>query len=440
MKGKKIIGLVLGTVLIASAMAGCGKAKDAPAEPKEATEEKVDEEKTETKESTGEKVKLTVWGDTDNQAIVEEVFTEANELFMEQNPNIELDYQYSGNFDSINVAIQSDTLPDLFWVQGNKSTKMAEMARNGFLLPLDSYNLDNSRFPEDAIEYAMVDGSVYCSYPAFFDYAIQYYNVEIFEKYNLEKPKTWDDFKEILKVLVENGETPIAFGGNGDFDRYWLIQTMAPALANDTMDAIKDNEDVDFSNLELMFDEYRNFAESGYYGKDFQGIDGAGAQLAFTNKNAAMIIDGTWNNNMYKELPFEIGRFAMPGTDGQRYAQSGASNFTTYAVSAKTEHPDEAAKYVEFLNSAECQQIFENHLGSIPMVKDLEVTEKSVEEMADFEIVGNNIYHVLSGVSDDNGKPQDIFLSDVLPQLMTSKITGKEAIEKIQAEMDKVAK
>lgn len=96
----KFAAIALTAVMTAALATGCQKKEDA--------------------------VTLTVWGDTDNQAILEESFTAINQAFEEKYPNIKLDYQYSGSFDTINVAVQSDSLPDLFWVQGNKSTKMAD--------------------------------------------------------------------------------------------------------------------------------------------------------------------------------------------------------------------------------------------------------------------------------------------------------------------------
>lgn len=408
---KKVLSFSISLVVLLGMLTGCGA-----------------------KNST---VTLTIWGDADNQAILEQSFTEINEAFEKEHPGIKVDYQYSGTFDTINVAVQSDSLPDLFWVQGNKSTKMAELAKNGYILNLDSYNLDSSRYSQAAIDYATVDGSVYCSYPAFLDYATIYYNKDLFGSLQLEKPSTYEELLSAIETLAENGYTPVALGGKGDFDRYWLIQIMAPALCQETMNQISKHEAIDFTAMEKMFDTYREWSEKGYMGKDFASVDAVGAQLAFTNGEAGMIVDGTWNNQMYRELNFEVGSFAFPGEDGTRYAQSGESNYTTYAIASKTEHPQEAVEYLKFLNSKQAEQIVENYVGSIPSVKDLSIRDESVEEHSQFDIVGSNIYHVLSSVADETGKPQDVFLGEVLPKLMMSEITGKDAVEMIKAEMDK---
>lgn len=388
-----------------------------------------------------DKVTLTVWGDPSNQAVIEPVFEKINEAFEEAHPNIKIDYQWSGSFDNINVATQSDSLPDLFWVQGNKSTKMAELARNGYILNLDEYELDSSRYPQSCIDYATVDGSVYCSYPAFIDYSLFYYNKDMFEEHGWKVPNTWSEFETLVQTIKDEGIQPLAMGGSGDWDRYWLMQTAAPAFCNEALEAIKNGEtDVDFSGMEALFDMYKEFSEKGYMGKDFQATDGVGAQLTFTNGNAAMSIDGTWSNFLYRDLDFEVGAFAAPDENGVRYAQSGESNFLTYAISSKCEHPDEAAEYLKFLNTPESEQILEDIAGSIPVVDDIKPKDEMVEQFADFDEVGFNIYHVLSGIATDEVSPQDIFFSDVIPKLMTGEITGAEGVEKIKAEMAKLEK
>lgn len=389
-------------------------------------------------ENGEETVTLKVWGDMDNQAVFEESFKQVNEAFMEKHPNIKIDYEYAQNLDTLNVAVQSNSLPDLFWVQGNKSTRMEEMANNGYLLPLDEFNIDTSRFPEEAIEYATVDGALYSSPPSFFDYAIVYYNADIFQQHGLDVPTDWAEFESLNQTLADNGVVPIAFGGRGDFDRYWLMQVFGATLFNDVLTGLNEGQtDLDYSSMVAGFDAYRSFAEKGYLGKNYLATDGAGAQLAFTNGQAAMTIDGTWNNNVYEDTSINIGRFALPGEDGTRFAQSGPSNFNTYAVSSKTKHPEEAAEYVRFLTTLESQQIFSDVYGAVPILSDIEPKDEAVQELAAYDEIGNNIYHVFSTIATETSRPQDILLGEVLPQLMTSRITGEEAVELLKAEMDK---
>ncbi len=436
-KFAKFVVLVLTLSLLLSFVA-CGKSSDQKDTSGSKTSDETSSSDSTSDKKSGEKVTLTVWGDPDNQAVLEEAFKLINEAFEKKYPNIKLDYQFSGSFDALNVAVQSNSLPDLFWVQGNKSTKMAEMARNGYLLNLDKYNLDTSRFPQGCIDYATVDGSLYCSIPAFLDYVTIYYNKDIFGKYGLSVPETWDDLVNVCETLKQNGEIPIALGGKGDWDRYWFIQITAPVFYNDLLGELQNgNFDVDYAPMAKGFNVFREFVEKGYFGSDVVATDGAGAQLAFTNGKTAMIIDGTWNNSIYESTGMNIGRFAIPDNNGKRYSQSGFSNFLTYAASSKTKYPDEAFKYIEFLSSLEAQQIMHDKVGGIPVVDDIKVASEAIGEMADFDIIGYNVYHVLSAVANENSKPQEILISDICPKVMMGQMTGEQAAEAIKNEIAK---
>ena len=139
-------------------------------------------------------------------------------------------------FDGLNVAMQSDSLPDMFWVQGNKSSAMAEMAENGFLLPLDQFNPDKSRFPDAAIEYATVNGKILLLIPKLYRLCIAYYNKDIFAEHGLEKPKHMMSLLMLLIPSLDAGVTPFSLGGDFEWSRYWPIQVMAATLANNDLE------------------------------------------------------------------------------------------------------------------------------------------------------------------------------------------------------------
>lgn len=386
--------------------------------------------------SKNEQVELVVWGDADNQAMFEGAFTKINDIFEKNNPEIKINYQFSGTLDSINVALQSDSLSDLFWVQGNKSSKMAEMVKGGYLLPID--DLSYERFPQESIDYATVDGKVYCSLPCFISYVTFYYNKDIFEKNNVTVPENWEDFEKIVNKFSKRGITPIALGGNGDFDRYWYIQASASSLASEDIDSIvAARQNGNFKKLEEVFTNFQEFSKNNSFGKDFISTDGTGAKLLFTNGNAAMIPDGTWNSQSFFESGLNIGTFSLPGKDGKKYAQTGPSNINTYAISSKTKYPKEARKYIEFLNSKEAQQIIEDETGEVPMLEDIKPRDKEVAELAKFDLVGANIYNKFSQIATETSKPQDLLLTTLLPNLIQEKITPEEAILQLKEELAK---
>lgn len=384
----------------------------------------------------GKEVTITVWGEEGQQALYADAFAEINAAFEKANPGIKIDYQWSGSFDSLTVAVQTDSLPDVFFSQGNKMTSMAEMAANGYLLPLDEYITDVSRFPEDAYAYSTVDDVIYCSLPAFFDYAVVFYNADTFETYGLEAPKTWDEFLSVCQVLKDNGELPMAYGGNGWLDRYWLIGAMAPAYMENEMVVWNEGEEIsDYANVKECFEDYRAFLEAGYAGNDYAATDMASAQLSFTNGQGAMIVDGTWNKGLYENM--NVGCFPIPGKDGKGYAQTGPSQSLTYSASAKTKEPEAVGKYLDFLSSEEAEQIMFDHVPGIPIVDGIEITDPVIAAAAEFDVIGQNLFGVLSFAGNENSQPADLFTNDILPKMMTGEYTVDQAVEMLQEELEK---
>ena len=439
MKMKKIKMMTLTVTLTALLMAcgskpaadsGAASGTDSAAQTQDNTQNSVKEDK-EDKEVT-----LTVWGEEGQQALYADAFAEINEAFEKQNPGIKINYQWSGSFDSLTVAVQTDSLPDVFFSQGNKNTSMSEMAANGYLLPLNEYITDTSRFPEDAYDYATVDDVIYCSLPAFFDYAVVFYNVDTFDKYELAVPKTWDEFLDVCKVLQDNGELPMAYGGNGWLDRYWLIGAMAPAYMESEMVTWNEGAEIsDYSNVRECFEDYRAFLDAGYAGTDYAASDMASAQLSFANGQGAMIVDGTWNKGLYENM--NVGCLPIPGKDGKGYSKTGPSQSLTYSASAKTTEPEAVGKYLDFLSSEEAEQIMFDHVPSIPIVDGITITDPVIAAAAEYDVIGQNLFGVLSFAGNENSQPADLFTNDVLPKLMTGEYTVDEALDLFRQELEK---
>lgn len=315
-------------------------------------------------------------------------------------------------------------------------TSMAEMAKNGYLLPLNKYITDTSAFPADAIAYATIGDELYCSLPAFFDYAAVFYNKDIFAKYNLTAPKTWDEFLAVSKTLKDNGELAMAYGGNGWLDRYWFMGAMAPAYFENEMVTWNGGGDItDYSKVTECFKDFRAYLDAGYCGADYAATNMASAQLSFTNGNGAMIVDGTWNKGLYDGM--NVGCFPMPGKDGKTYAQTGLSQSLTYSASAKTKNPEAVGKYLAFLSSKEAQQIMFNNVPSIPVVGGLEITDPVIAEAAEYDVIGQNLFGVLSFTGNENSQPADLFTNDILPKMMTGDYTVEQAVDLLKAELEK---
>ncbi len=428
---KRTVLLLATTLITALALQACGGGNSGNNPGSNGGKNNTGSSEAPSSKPNNEKVTIKVWGDLGNQSVLEEPFKEMNALFASQHPDIKLEFDFAQNDQSLNVALQANELPDLFMVQGDKTSKMKEMQQNGFITDLSSFNIDLSRFSDAEKSYCMIDGKMYCSLPAFFDTNVVYYNKDLFEQHSLSVPGNWDEFLAVMETLKQAGVTPVALAGKSEWDRAWPVFAFAPALANSGLQKAMNGEAklTDEPQLAVVFQTIRDFAEKGYFDKDFLATDGPGAQFAFTNGKAAMIIDGTWSNSTYSSSGINLGRFSVPNTDGKRVVQSSFSNFMTYAIASTSKNKEAAAEYLKFLNSQEAQQIMENHTGLVPTLKDITPKDEGVKELAQFDEAGLNIYSVLTALSTPESNTADVMMKEAIPKLLSLAITGEEAVQ-----------
>jgi multiple sugar transport system substrate-binding protein len=143
--------------------------------------------------------------------------------FMEQNPNIKIDYQWFPFGDlgkKISVGFATDTAPDGF-VSGDWF--MPVWLDKGLLAPLDVQQLGYSSidafkkdFSDAAVGGAVKDGKVY-GFPTWFYGYLNYLNTQHFKDAGLDPvkdaPDTWEQFGEVARRLTKkSGDTFVRQG------------------------------------------------------------------------------------------------------------------------------------------------------------------------------------------------------------------------------------
>ena len=230
--------------------------------------------------------------------------------------------------------------------------------------------------------------------------------------------------------LLAKGITPISYTGSTDYVNFWPLMAIEADFATDALNNIKQGKGTWMDpSIEKSFDYFRSSAEKGYFGKNYLGVNEQGYQLAFTNGKAAMTIDGSWNNTIYAKSGMNLGHFFIPNDKGEKIAQLSISNWMTYSVASKTKYPDEAALYVNFLASLEAQQIMEDNTGIPILLKDIKPLDDSVKTMSSFDKLGAQMHEIAVGCNSETSKANELLIKQVVPQLITFKITGRQACE-----------
>lgn len=133
------------------------------------------------------------------------------------------------------------------------------------------------------------DGNLYCL-PLTGFYEGLFVNKEIFDKYDLELPTTWENFTKAVEVLHDNGEVPIA----GPLSQsLYMIEHLIYAEAGVIEYQSTLDEGIPQSWIEGL-DHFRSLYILGAFSEDALSMDVEAAQNLFIDGGAAMIFEGSW--------------------------------------------------------------------------------------------------------------------------------------------------
>ncbi|SFV04691.1 extracellular solute-binding protein [Alicyclobacillus macrosporangiidus] len=136
----------------------------------------------------------------------EQVYKDAVARFEQSHPGVQVKMlripndQYKQKFA---VAMSGGNGPDVFHSWGGGWLK--QFVDAGQVLDLAG-KIDSSHYLKAALDNATFNGKVY-GVPLGLSVTAVYYNKEIFQKLNLQPPKTWDDLLSVIQTLKKNNIT-----------------------------------------------------------------------------------------------------------------------------------------------------------------------------------------------------------------------------------------
>ncbi len=255
--------------------------------------------------------------------IVENIIAE----YEAENPNVDIRTEVLSNEqykEKIKVLASSNQLPDvgLTWaagfmqpyVQGNKFAVLDDVLEGDL----------GESFIAGTTEAFSVDGKTY-GLPLELNIAPIYYNKKIFEQYNLEVPETFDEFKNVVTTLSENGITPITVGNKEPWTGSMWYMYLADRIGGpDTItNAINRTGTFEDPSLIQAAEEIQNLVDLNAFVKGYNGLSNEEAKGPFMNNQAGMYLMGTWelpnyttNEDVPQEFRESIGFFKFPTVEG----------------------------------------------------------------------------------------------------------------------------
>lgn len=321
------------------------------------------------------------WGGDDRH----EATLEAIELWESKHPDIKIVPEYGGWdgwTEKVTAQIGSASEPDILQINYDWLITMSSDGK-GFYDIGTLEGLDLSGFDEEVLSFGKV-GGIMNAVPVSLSGRGLFYNSDVFSSVGAEYPSTWDELSDLGSVFGDKDLYPIDLdiqsGGTAWYFAVVYIQqktgrefiTMDGQLGfteDDIRDALvfyKDLEDEHvIRTLKTRTDEDGNAAL--YQSSEF--IDG---------KIAGVLEWGSAVGKYESVLPqgvLEAGPFLSDGKGNNGGWMIKPS--LLYAISKNTDHPDEAAAFMDFLlNNEECAEI----LGTTRGVPASSYAEESLEK------------------------------------------------------------
>jgi ABC-type glycerol-3-phosphate transport system substrate-binding protein len=321
----------------------------------------------------------------DEEVTLDLAFTDGPEMvealvaaFEDEHPQITINPQYTQFSDyvkNIKLTMTSDTAPDI----AQYNVAMKDLIGAGEILELDEYSEAYdwpNAFPEISLTQLTSEpngktygtGNLY-GVPAGLSLTGIFYNKDLAEQAGIDgPPATLEEFEADLQAAKDAGLAPLEVGALDSAGLHlWaaLLNVLMPQ--DDYRDWVNGQPGGDLTGPDAVAatEKLVEWAQKGYIAEGANGTGQADATAAFAQGKAVYLMNGNWAAaQVDDELGEDAGFFLFPGPTADGPA-TGSGFSVSYSVSARTDQPDAAAAFLDFLASDEAAAI-ESEGGFLP--------------------------------------------------------------------------
>ncbi|HWJ75123.1 MAG TPA: sugar ABC transporter substrate-binding protein [Kaistia sp.] len=256
------------------------------------------------------------------------------------------------------TALQSGGAPDIIevqhgWVNG--------YAQNGLIIPLDDTIQDKDDYAKAAIDYVSWDGKLW-AIPYRMETRAVVFNKADFKAAGLDPdhpPQTWKEFVDAATKLTGNGKSGFAITGGGEMGN--TITGSLPYIWMNGGSIISDDMTTATVNQPAAVEAvtfYTDFLKKGLSPASTLENDGTAARRLFIAGAVSSYLGGQFDipSIRTENAAIDIGIFQTPHPDGKETA--GVLGGWSYIIPKDAKNPDEAKKFLQFLNTSENQGFF----------------------------------------------------------------------------------
>ncbi|CAH0121481.1 MULTISPECIES: ABC transporter substrate-binding protein [unclassified Paenibacillus] len=430
--------IALALIVSFALMSGCGSS-GTPSEPAQAEQQKEvtqgsDKGTVNEPQPEQTKVKLTMgsWR-TEDRAAYEKIIAEFNKQY----PNIQIEFNPTKNTEYntvLSTALQTGGGPDIIQLRPYAAGR--QLADAGYLEPLDGLPGLEQFSKEALLSASGADGKVY-GVPTINSTTLVFYNKKIFEQFNLQEPKTWDEFLNVAETLKQNKVTPFAFGSKEGWILSLTHGALGPAFysGNDFAQKIVSGA-TDFKSKEFLASLQMMKDLEPYFPDNYTGIGMDDMRNLFVTEQAGMMVMGVWEVAVMKEMnpDLEMDVFAIPDSSGKQTVTTWVDG--SYAVNAKSPHKEEAKKFMEFMTTKTFGAMVADELLKLSALPGVEAKDPLVTKVSQLTY-SDMATPYLAVVYFAGGNPSTkSALESSLQGMYLGKLTPQQVAEEVQKSAD----
>ncbi len=361
---KKLCLAIAGVSLFALMGTGCSKSKDTD----NAAGNKSDKKVT---------LKMALWSEGDYKYL-----TETNKLaeaYKKVNPNVDIEIEHIApkEYDNtMKIRNSASQLPDVFPIRQSNLTSYADV-----MVPLNDLKAtENNQFAKDL----SIKGNVLGIPQAVFNEFV-FYKKSIFKEYNLQVPKTWDEFIKACETIKAGKKyIPLLIGAKDSWTDYPFNEYMPMLEAGDgdyyNKMAAKDEPFKKGEPFYTAYEKIQKLYDAKVCGDDPLGYGWDQARAMFVANKGAMMAAGGWYKDDYNQnggKDDDLGVFLLPTRNSESdpfYTTAMTEMF--WGIPKTSKNQKEAKEFVEWLFASDYYKDWQASQNVAPTVKGLKFENK----------------------------------------------------------------
>lgn len=276
---------------------------------------------------------------------------------------------------AIQVALASPTPPDIFHNWAGDSTR--EWVTDGQIIDLTAYAEQDGwgeSLSRASVEAFRLNGNLYGA-PYSQETKYFFYNEALFADEGLTPPATFTELLELCGTLQERGHIPIAFGNSERWPGVHYLSIFNQKVVGEAVTerdySLASSADELFTDpgYAEAFQRLLDMQDAGCFNDAVNAISPEIARAMFYTEQTAMTYCGTWCVGIMEANDFgdEFALFRMPDIEDGR----GNQNYVLAApigvqISSRSQHTDEAARFLEYFVSEASQRVWLDVSGRLP--------------------------------------------------------------------------